>query len=89
MDVDELDAAILSRACERWLKSARIVGQALDECGISPSDDQVDVAMARIRGLVARDLLVAQGDLNLPRFSEVRLPSAEDVGRDERVGFRS
>jgi len=78
MDVDELDATILSHAREHWLKVARIAAEVLDARGVPPSDDQVDVVVAHMRALVAQGLLVYQGNLSRPRFSEVRLPGGED-----------
>ena len=78
MDVDELDAAILSHARKLWRKVAMIAGRTLEEKGIAPSDDQVEVVIARIRNLIARGRLVAKGDLSRPRFTEVRLPGDED-----------
>jgi hypothetical protein len=81
MDVDDLDAAILSHADERWLKVARVAAETMQERGLDPSDEQLDVIVARMRALVAQGRLVAQGNLSRPRFSEVRLPGAEDGAR--------
>jgi hypothetical protein len=75
---DELDATILSHACKRWQKVAMVAACAMQDRGLGLSDDQFDTVVARIRALVARGLLVAQGNLNRPRFSEVRLPGDED-----------
>ena len=89
MDVDELDATILSHAHERWLKAAMVAARTMQDRGVDPTDEQLDIVVARMRALVARGRLVAQGDLTLPRFSEVRLPGKEDgprvVGRDFRA----
>ncbi len=78
MDVDDLDAAILSRARERLQKVARVARSTMEDCGLGLSDDQLDIVVARVRALVAQGRLVARGDLSRPRFSEVRLPGAED-----------
>jgi hypothetical protein len=61
----------------------------MQDRGVDPTDEQLDIVVARMRALVARGRLVAQGDLTRPRFSEVRLPGKEDgprvVGRDFRA----
>jgi uncharacterized protein DUF3658 len=82
MDIDELDAAILSHVEARWLKTARIAGAALAEFEISPSDDQVEVVIARLRALVAQGRLLAKGNLSRPRYSEVRLSPREGAPAD-------
>jgi hypothetical protein len=89
MDVDELDATILSHAGERWLKVARIAAETMQERGLDPSDEQLDVVVARVRALVVRERLVAQGNLSRPRFSEVRLPGAEGGDNAWRQDLRT
>jgi len=88
MDVDELDATILSHARQRWLKVAMIAARTMQERRLGLVDEPFHIVVARVRGLVAQGRLVAQGDLGLPRFSEVRLPGDEGVdhaaGRDFR-----
>ena len=81
MDVDNLDATITSHACERWLKVARVAAETMEERGVDPSDEQLDIVVARVRALVARGRLVTQGNLKRPRFSEVRLPGKAGVER--------
>ena len=81
MDVDELDATILSHARERWQKVARVAAETMQDRGLDPSDKQLDIVVARVRALVARGRLVAQGNLSRPRFSEVRPPGDEGVAR--------
>ncbi len=78
MDVDDLDAAISSHARERLQKVARVASLTMEHLGLQLSDDQLDIVVARARALVAQGRLVARGDLSRPRFSEVRLPGAED-----------
>ena len=78
MDVDELDATILSHVRQRWLKAAMIAARTMQERGLGLSDGQFDRVVTRVRTLVAQRRLVAQGNFGRPRFSEVRLPSAED-----------
>lgn len=88
MDVDGLDAAILSRARRGWLKVAMVAAQAMQQRGLGQSDEPFDVVVARVRSLVEQGRLQAQGNLSHPRFSEVRLPGDEGVvraaGRDPR-----
>ncbi len=88
MDVDDLDAAILSHARERWLKAAMVATRAMKDCGLGLSDEQFDAVVARVRALVAQGRLVAQGNLSRPRFSEVRVPGAEDGGSAQRQDLR-
>ena len=88
MDVDELDATILSHARERWLKAAMVAARTMQDRGLGPTDEQLDIVVARMRALVARGRLVAQGNLNRPRFSEVRLPGKEDGDRARRRDLR-
>ena len=49
----------------------------MEECGVPPSDDHLEVVVARVRDLVARGRLEAKGDLTRPRFSEARLPAGD------------
>jgi hypothetical protein len=88
MDVDDLDAAILSHAHERLQKVARVASLTMEGRGVGLSDEQFDIVVARVRALVARGHLVARGDLNRPRFSEVRLPGAEDDDIAQRGDLR-
>jgi hypothetical protein len=84
MDVDELDATILSHARQRWLKVAMIATRTTQERGLDLTDEQLDTVVARVRDLVAQGRLAAQRDLSRPRFSEVRRPGNE--GADRAVG---
>jgi hypothetical protein len=77
VDVEQLDATILSHACERWLKAAMITARTMQDRGLDPADEQLGIVVARVRALVAQGRLVAQGEPSRPRFSEVRLPGAE------------
>ena len=75
--MNDLDAIILSHACERWQKVAMIAARTMEECGVPPNDDNLEVVVACIRDLVARGRLEAKGDLTRPRFSEARLPAGD------------
>jgi hypothetical protein len=81
MNVDELDATILSHARERWPKAPMVAARTMQERGLGLSDEHFDIVVARGR-------LVDQGNLSRPRFSEVRLPGDEGIvraaGRDLR-----
>ena len=78
MDVEDLDATILSNAREQWLKAAMVAARTMQNRGLGLTDEQLEIVVARARALVAQGRLVAQGNLSRPRFSEVRLPGAED-----------
>ena len=88
MDVEELDATILSHARERRLKSAAVAARTMQDRGLGPSDEQSDFVVARIRDLVARGRLVAKRNRSHPRFSEVRLPGAEGGDGARRQDLR-
>ena len=88
MDVEELDATILSHARERWLKAAMIAARTMQNRGLGLTDEQLEIVVARARALVAQGRLVAQGNLSRPRFSEVRLPGAEDGDNARRQDLR-
>ena len=73
-DIYKIDKELLSQACERWRKVARIVGIAMSEL-----EDRVigipDVYYSqRVRLLVESGQLESQGNLEYMRFSEVRVP---------------
>lgn len=88
MDVEELDATILSHARQRWRKVAMVAAQTMQERRLGVADEQFDIVVARVRGLVAQGRLVAQGHLGHPRFSEVRLPGNEGAVRAAGRNFR-
>ena len=88
MDVDDLDAAISSHVRERWRKAAMVASRAMKDCGLGLSGRQFGIVVARVRALVARGRLVAQGNLGRPRFSEVRRPGGADVDRAPRQDLR-
>jgi hypothetical protein len=88
MNVDELDATILSHARQRWLKVAMIAARTMQELRFGLADEPFDIVVARVRELVAQGRLAAKGDLSRPRFSEVRLPGNESVDRAAGRDFR-
>jgi Protein of unknown function len=73
--LEEIDAALLSKCSEQWRKVARVAGTTLiafnGKFGALP-----DVFFAkRVAALVEASKLQAQGNLKRMRFSEVRLPT--------------
>jgi hypothetical protein len=70
----EIDQTLLSFCDKRWLKVARIIGNAMtafETRGLHLAADQVD---ARMEVLVSTGQLEAQGNIRKWRYSEVRLP---------------
>lgn len=77
MDYSKIDEAILKVASPHWLKVARILADAARVKGVCvpETDEGYEVILGRIQVLVNEGALVAEGDLEKPRHSEVRLPS--------------
>jgi hypothetical protein len=72
--VARIDAALLSHAKKTQRKVAMLVGLTMmDDSLRVPGLPDVYYAQ-RIKALVPRGLLVAEGDLDYMRYSEVRLP---------------
>jgi hypothetical protein len=76
MTDSEIDEAILAVAQPRWLKVARVIIDAADRLGsgLPEGDAGHDLVGRRIGVLVGEGRLLAQGDINKWRHSEVRLP---------------
>ncbi len=76
MNCPNIDAAILAVAQTTWQKVAMIIAKAANQLGgnVPEGDDRHELIAQRIAALVAAGRLVAQGDIRLPRHSEVRLP---------------
>jgi hypothetical protein len=70
-----IDEAIVNATPTRWLKVARIVVDAITAAGFSTEEAQVQLHVRRTIALVAAGRLDAQGNVQRPRFSEVRLPA--------------
>ncbi len=71
--VARIDDALLAQTSPQWRKVARVVGMALIK-GPRRIAGVPDLYYAqRVRILVRRGLLQAQGNLNAMRYSEVRL----------------
>jgi hypothetical protein len=72
--VATIDAELLSHARPRNRKVAMLVGLAMGNPNVrAPGLPDLYYAQ-RVRELVAKGHLVAEGNLNFMRFSEVRLP---------------
>jgi Protein of unknown function len=74
-EVEAIDAAILARAREDWLKVAFIVGSLWTE--FRRVDDRfvpLGFLVRRVAWLVELGKLESQGDMRRMRYGEVRLP---------------
>jgi hypothetical protein len=70
--IDTVDGAILSSSVAHWRKVAHVVSSAMAQVGHAlPGVPDLFYA-ERVRKLVERGALDAQGDLRLMRYSEVR-----------------
>jgi hypothetical protein len=74
MNIAGVDEAILSAAGERWTKVAMVIARVERSIGSDfPSSEEAHkIIFEHIEGLVRGGRLVAQGDIRLWRFSEVR-----------------
>lgn len=75
MNTAQIDSVILSAVGERWTKVAMVIARVVNAFshGLPPGDEGCEVISRRIQALVHDGRLVAQGDTNKWRFSEVRL----------------
>ena len=71
----DIDATIFSTLRSQWLKTARIIGDALKECERLQLPVSAEMLGVRIQALSEANKLESQGDLRKWRFSEVRLKS--------------
>jgi hypothetical protein len=76
----DLDAALLASINPRWTKVAMVLGRAAKAPGLvfAVDEDGLEALAERLVQLVASGRLLAQGDVRQWRFSEVRLPDAEE-----------
>ena len=75
----EIDNAILKVAQTSWRKVAMIIAKTAEELEIPITencDESLNIIAQRIEFLIASGKLVAQGDIELWRYSEVRIPTA-------------
>jgi hypothetical protein len=72
--VAKVDAELLSRVSAKYRKVAMVVGSAMSNPAIRvPGLPDIYYAQ-RVKALVARGALLAEGNLDFMRYSEVRLP---------------
>lgn len=79
VDIKRIDDTLLSNSSQKWCKVALVVGKTmmeLSEC--IPGIPDIYYAQ-RIRYLVEIGELESQGDLAYMRYSEIRLPSQNDL----------
>jgi hypothetical protein len=70
-----IDAALLAHAGKRWLKVARVVGDALEAGQFDAWEDaHLHLHVRRVIALVQAGALEGKGNLHKPRWSEVRWP---------------
>ena len=75
--MNDLDTIIISHARKEWRKVAKIAAMTMQDCGVAPTDGELEAVVARVRHLIDRGRLEAKGNLAFPRFSEARLPAGE------------
>jgi hypothetical protein len=75
MNTSEIDSAILVAVGEHWTKIAMVIAKVVDAVShdLPPGDEGYEVISRRIEALVHDGRLLAQGDTENWRFSEVRL----------------
>lgn len=73
IQINEIDQAILSYANSNWRKVARIVGSVMLNSPVKVEGIPDIFYSARVRELVKKGYLEAQGNLQYMRYSEVRL----------------
>lgn len=80
--VQAIDAALMSIASPRWRKVAFLVGTVMcDESARFPDIPDIYYAQ-RVRSLVQKGLLEAQGYLGSMRYGEVRLPASCEMASE-------
>jgi hypothetical protein len=75
VDTSRIDTAILSAVGQQWTKVAMVIVRVADAMShdLPPGDQRYEVISRRIEALVHDGRLVAQGDTENWRTSEVRL----------------
>lgn len=72
--IERIDAGLMSFAIKRNRKVARLVGSVMMDKALRVSGLPDLFYRDRVKVLVAKGLLVAEGNLEYMRYSEVRLP---------------
>jgi hypothetical protein len=70
----ELDQAILSVIGEHWMKIAMLIGKVVQRMNLPQDDTAYNGVALRIETLVQNGSLLAQGNTQKWRHSEVRKP---------------
>ncbi len=68
----EIDAAVLSNVTRHWAKVAMVAVKSMDQLSLPTTDESLETILRRVEALVAIGRIEAQGNLKLPRHSEVR-----------------
>ncbi|MEW8441873.1 MAG: DUF3658 domain-containing protein [Candidatus Thiodiazotropha taylori] len=76
-EVEEIDAALLSNAAEKWRKVARVVGATISDLPNHKKGIPDVYYSLRIQELVGNGSLESRGNLAHMRYSEVRLAENE------------
>ena len=82
-EIRAIDEALLSNACHRWRKVARVVGTTMSELTNRVEGIPDLFYSQRVRKLVEDGRLESQGNLAYMRFSEVRLPMKKEENKEE------
>lgn len=77
-DITAIDDAILAEARVHWLKVAMVVAKAMDAYPGEYLEIPDLFYGQRVRELVLKGKLIAQGNVSRMRYSEVRLPSSDE-----------
>ena len=72
--INAIDSALLSVACNQWRKVARVIGTAMNNLPNKVNGIPDIFYAQRVATLVLEGKLVAQGNLKRMRYSEVKLP---------------
>jgi hypothetical protein len=75
-DLKEIDAALLEDCVRYGRKVARVVGTTFISAKFRDRDIPLSCFVQRVVELVRQGKLIAEGNLNYMRYSEVRLPSS-------------
>ena len=76
-DLDVIDAALIAATVETWRKMSRVIGDALFTSQSKFPGLPLGVYVQRVQALVQEGVLLAQGDVQFMRHSEIRLPQKD------------
>jgi ribosomal protein S10 len=75
----EIDAAIISNISPHWQKVAMVAVKAIEQLQLASTEGLFDAVCRRIKVLADASQIEAQGNVTLPRHSEVRAKSRTDA----------